>query len=131
MRSAGDILRYYYLWSHQADAGEQSGRKSRPVCLVVRTSANPATMFLFPITTKEPGAGRGFVPVSEIECRRGGLDFPVWLILDEYNRVQADETYDLAAPRPLGAFSPAFLRKVAQSIKALSAQHRVRAIVRR
>jgi hypothetical protein len=131
MYSAGDILRYYYLWSHQADAGEQSGRKPRPVCLVVRSTANPASMFLFPFTTKEPTGERGFLAVSEIECRRGGLDFPVWLILDEFNSVQADETYDLASPRPLGTFSPAFLRRVAQAIKDLSAQRRVRAIVRR
>lgn len=105
----GDVVRYYYLWARQAADGEESGRKARPVCVVVRTPAEPAALFLFPLTSQKPAPSRDALAVSEIECRRGGLDHPSWLILDEYNRVQVDETYDLSEVRPIGTFSPAFI----------------------
>ena len=84
--------------------------------------------------------------------RRGGLDHPCWLIVDEYNRVATDALeslfervfyaepvstsaenamYDLESPRPVGAFSAAFLRKVAARIKRTAVTRRVKAVVRR
>jgi hypothetical protein len=131
MLKAGDLLRYYYLWARQADAGEESGRKARPVCIVVRTPATPAALFLFPLTSQKPDRSRPHLAISEIECRRGGLDYPSWLILDEYNRVQVDEAYDLVTTAPIGAFSPAFVRKIAGVIKETAAQRRLRGIVRK
>ena len=127
----GDVVRYYYLWARQAEAGEESGRKARPVCVVVRTPAEPAALFLFPLTSQKPEPSRTHLAVGEIECRRGGLDHPSWLILDEYNRVPVDEAYDLVATAPIGAFSPAFVRKIAASIKQAAAQRRLRGIARK
>lgn len=69
--------------------------------------------------------------VSEIECRRGGLRFPSWLILDEYNLLRLDEAYDLASTTPIGTFSPAFVRKVATLIKQAAAQRRLRVVIRK
>ncbi|SDO03609.1 hypothetical protein SAMN05443582_101800 [Phyllobacterium sp. OV277] len=126
----GDVLQYYYLWARQSDAGEESGRKARPVCLVVKTIANPASLYLFPITSGMPDRSRIHASVSEIECHRAGLNFPSWLILDEYNRIDMDQAYDFASTKPIGAFSPAFLRKVAILIKQASAERRVRAVLR-
>jgi hypothetical protein len=103
MLKAGDLLRYYYLWAREADAGEESGCKARPVCILVRTPRNPAALFLFPLTSQNPDRSRPHLAISEIECRRGGLDHPSWLILDEYNRVQVDEAYDLVTTTPIGA----------------------------
>ncbi|MER8640614.1 hypothetical protein NKJ81_31605 [Mesorhizobium sp. M0018] len=131
MLKAGDLLRYYYLWAREADAGEESGRKARPVCIVVRTLATPAALFLFPLTSQKPHRSRPHLAISEIECRRGGLDYPSWLILDEFNRVPVDEAYDLVTTTPIGAFSPAFVRKIAGVIKETAAQRRLRGIVRK
>jgi hypothetical protein len=131
MLKAGDLVRYYYLWAREADAGEESGRKARPVCIVVRTPATPSALFLFPLTSQKPDRSRSHLAISEIECRRGGLHYPSWLILDEYNRVQADEAYDLVTTTPIGAFSPAFVRKIAGVIKETAAQRRLRGIVRK
>jgi hypothetical protein len=131
MLKAGDLLRYYYLWAREADAGEETGRKARPVCIVVRTPATPAALFLFPLTSQKPDRWRPHLAISEIECRRGGLDYPSWLFLDEYNRVQVDEAYDLVTTKPIGAFSPAFVRKIAGVIKETAAQRRLRGIVRK
>ncbi|WBK00888.1 hypothetical protein [Methylocystis parvus] len=107
------------------------GRKSRPVCVVVRTATTPARLFLLPVTSQNPGADRPHLATSEIECRRGGLDFPSYLIFDEYNFVQGDEAYDLESPKPIGSFSPAYLRKIAIQLKEISAQIRIRAVARR
>jgi hypothetical protein len=131
MFKPGDLLRYYYLWARQADAGEESGRKARPVCIVVRTPTAPAALFLFPLTSQQPDANRTHIAVSEIECRRGGLDFPSWLILDEYNRVRTDEAYDLVSTKPIGSFSPAFVRKIAGLIKEAANKRRLRGVVRK
>ncbi|MEI9406121.1 hypothetical protein [Mesorhizobium argentiipisi] len=131
MFKPGDLLRYYYLWARQADAGEESGRKARPVCIVVRAPTAPATLFLFPLTSRQPDATRTYIAISEIECRRGGLDFPSWLILDEYNRVRTDEAYDLVSTKPIGSFSPAFVRKIAGLIKEAANQRRLRGVVRK
>ncbi|CAN7360696.1 hypothetical protein LJR231_002104 [Phyllobacterium sp. LjRoot231] len=130
MLKPGDVLRYYYLWARQADDREESGRKARPVCLVVKTTADPASLFLFPLTSQRPDRSRIHLAVSEIECRRVGLDFPSWLILDEYNRVDVGQAYDFISTEPIGAFSPAFLRKVAILIKEASTKRRVRAVLR-
>lgn len=69
--------------------------------------------------------------MSEIECRRGGLDVPSFLILDEYNRFLETEAFDLEEPRPIGAFSAALLRKIAMRVKALGEGRRLRGVVRR
>ena len=127
----GDVVRYYFLWARQAQAGEESGRKSRPVCVVVRTASEPAALFLFPLTSQKPAAARAYLLVSEIECRRGGLGHPSWLILDEYNRVKVDEAYDLEDTTPIGAFSPAFVRKIAATIKQVAVRLRLHGVVRR
>ncbi len=128
---AGDIVGYHYLWARQADAGEESGRKARPVCVVVRTPAEPAALFLFPLTSQKPQRTRAHLAVSEIECRRGGLGFPSWLVLDEYNRVGVDAAYDFVTTTPIGTFSPAFVRKIASAIKQAAARRRLRGIARR
>ena len=73
MFERGQIVRFYYLWKRQADAGEETGRKARPACIVVRTPNNPGAVFLFPITSQEPDPERLFLPFGEMECRRAGL----------------------------------------------------------
>jgi hypothetical protein len=131
MLKPGDIIRYGYLWARQADAGEETGRKARPACVVVRTPSNPAALFVFPLTSQNPGTGQPHLPVPEIECRRAGLDFPTYLVIDEYNRFLENEAFDLEAPAPIGAFSTPFLERIASAIKALSTARRVRGVVRR
>lgn len=128
----GAILEYAYLWRRQADAGEESGRKDRPVCLALTLGTAPDRMqlFLFPITSQEPHHDRAALAISQIECRRGGLTFPAWLILDEFNRCMADAAYDLASATPRGTFSVSFMRSVIEKISALRRQGSVRGVTR-
>jgi hypothetical protein len=97
-----------------------SGRQQRPRSLVSLSADFAKTRPVAP-----------HLAISEIECRRGDLDYPSWLILDEYNRVQVDEANDLVTTTPIGAFSPAFVRKIAGVIKETAAQRRLRSILRK
>lgn len=130
MLDRGQIVRFYYLWKRQAEAGEESGRKSRPVCIVMRTPDNPARVFLFPITSQQPGADRLALAFSQIECKRAGLAFPCWIILDEYNRVNLDRAYDFEDTRAIGSVSPAFLKEIARTVKMAAASGRLAAVQR-
>src|SRR5690348_6998323 len=51
-----DVISYSYLWSHEAEAGEESGRKDRPVVVVVaRVAQQDSTALLVaPITHTPP-----------------------------------------------------------------------------
>ena len=130
MFDKGQVVRFHYLWNRQALEGEETGRKARPVCVVVRTAANPGVVFLFPITSQRPRDERLFLSISQIECRRAGLDFPCWIVLDEYNRVELDKAFDFESTRPLGSFSPAFLKKIALSVKDAAAARRLTGVSR-
>lgn len=117
MFEQGDVAEFYYLWHREELAGEESGRKPRPVCIVVKTPGNPEVVFLFPFTSKSPLAGQVALEVPEIECRRVGLATPCWIILDEFNRVEMDKDYDFASTEPIGSVSAAFLREIAATIR--------------
>ncbi|WP_223216461.1 hypothetical protein [Rhizobium mesosinicum] len=71
-----------------------------------------------------------FLPISQIECRRAGLDFPCFIILDEYNRVELDKAFDFESTTPLGGFSAAFLKKIAGVVKEAAASRRLSAVSR-
>ncbi|WP_341487165.1 hypothetical protein [Pararhizobium sp. A13] len=130
MLEPGQVLRFFYLWKRQARAGEESGRKARPVCVVVRTAAIPGVVFLFPITSQLPDTDRFSLAISQMECRRAGLDFPCWIVLDEYNRVELDKAFDFESATPLGSFSPAFLKKIALTVKNAAAARRLTGVTR-
>lgn len=130
MLERGEVVRFHYLWARQAQAGEESGRKARPVCIVVRTPGNPGAVFLFPITSQEPRPDRITLSLPEMECRRAGLAFPCWIILDEYNRVELDKAFDFESTRPIGNVSAAFLEKIASTVKKASSSRALKGVTR-
>jgi hypothetical protein len=131
MFEPGDIVQYFYLWARQAKAGKEFGRKARPACVVVKSPAPADALFLFPITSQQPEPACASIDIPEIECRRGGLAFPLWMILDEYNRVQLGQNYDFESLAPIGRFGSAFLRRIAQEIKAAAVERRLRGVMRK
>ena len=118
MFRVGAIYAYSFLWSREKAAGEESGRKDRPVCLLVRPLELPDLLFLFPITSRRPEEGRHARSIPEVECRRGGIRPPAWIILDEINVAQESRPYDFVSLSPLGEFSPAYRREILAVAKA-------------
>lgn len=98
---------------------------------MVRTPPPASSLFVFPLTSQQPSAERAYLAVTEIECRRGGIDYPSFLILDEYNRFLETEAFDLEVAKPLGAFSGSYMRKIALSVKSVAGNRRLRAVPRR
>ena len=85
----GDVLSYAYLWSHEADAGREDGRKDRPVAVVVaaQTTDRQVQLLVVPITHREPNALQPAIRLPQWVKRDLGLDEnPSWIILSELNR---------------------------------------------
>jgi hypothetical protein len=72
MRSAstGDVVLYSYLWAGEYECGEESGRKTRPACVMVLFKDNKGrqTTLLFPITSQKPLPQTQAVEIPETEC---------------------------------------------------------------
>lgn len=114
MPRRGDVLDFHYLWHREAGGGEEAGRKARPTCLLITVGANPARLYLYPITSQQPPIDRAALAIPEIERRRGGLSGPCWIVVDEFNLTTSDALYDFESLEPRGSFSSAFVRTVAE-----------------
>ena len=115
----GEVFAYNYLWNRERHSGEESGRKVRPSCVMFRSARQPSReIFLFPITTRLPGAERIAINIPAAERRRAGLDQPCWIILDEYNITLETRVYDFASLKPAGRFSNDFTVRLAIEIRS-------------
>jgi hypothetical protein len=81
----GLVIRYDYLWSHEAAAGRDQG-KERPACLVAASdsSLRPKFVVILPITHAPPDDDTVGIEIQVKEAL--GLDeAPSWVIVSEYN----------------------------------------------
>lgn len=120
----GCVVSYPYLWAREAAAGEQSGRKNRPVAVAVRLPRPDGdVLVLLAITSQPPVGTRTAVEIPPIEKRRAGLDADkrLWIVTDEYNEDVIGRSLYLEAREPIGQFGKAFLMPI---LRALIAQRR-------
>ncbi|WP_300073935.1 hypothetical protein [uncultured Ruegeria sp.] len=121
--TVGQVFDYHYLWKWQADAGETEGRKKRPSCmaLVMMNAEGQHVLFIAPITSKKPDAGRYAIPIPETEAHRAMLDtdVPLWVIVDELNADVLEASYTLEDRSPRGQFSSAFTDTILQAIQSV------------
>jgi hypothetical protein len=83
----GLVIRYDYLWSHQAAAGPDQG-KERPACLVAASdsSLRPRFVVILPITHSPPDDDTVGIEIPAKVKQALGLDeAPSWVIVSEYN----------------------------------------------
>ena len=83
----GLVIRYDYLWTHEAAAGRDQG-KDRPACLVAASdaSARPRFVVLLPITHTAPtGDTIGIEIPLRVRQAIGLDDAPSWVIVSEHN----------------------------------------------
>ena len=120
----GAVLRYPYLWLSQSRAGEDSGRKERPVCLVLRVRDEKAALPPLPrlaISSQPPASGQAALEIPDIDRRRAGLTaYPrAWIYVSEWNYDIAERSFHLdPALKPLGHLTPRFLAIVARAFSA-------------
>ena len=104
----GLVIPYVYLWRHQHEAGEDSGRKVRP-CVVVIAVRRGATgvirAVVAPITTQSPSDDRSAVALPPRVKLHLGLDTrPSWVICDEYNEFDWPGVDSAVTPAGASAF---------------------------
>lgn len=83
----GLVIRYDYLWTHEAAAGRDQG-KERPACLVAAMdpSASPRFVVILPITHSQPAGGTIGVEIpAKVRDALGLDDAPSWVIVSEHN----------------------------------------------
>ena len=83
----GLVVRYDYLWTHEAVAGREQG-KTRPACLVAATdrALRPRYVVLLPITHTPPAGDTVGIEVPVRVGQALGLDdTPSWVTVSEHN----------------------------------------------
>ena len=128
----GDVVLYAYLWWREHRAGEETGRKARPACVMIVMPAGRGVgkALLFPITSTPPGAGTAYISVPETEAKRAGLYTPAWVIVEEFNSDDPATSLALEDTRPLGRFSRKFVGRIAAAAAAAARARGMRAIPR-
>jgi hypothetical protein len=84
----GLVIRYGFVWEHEADAGHETASKSRPCAIVVATSMdeNQLVVTVCPITHRPPDDSVGALALPIAVKQRLGLDAEEsWIITHELN----------------------------------------------
>src|SRR2546423_9946285 len=128
--SNGLVISYNYLWAREHARHEESGRKARPACvqIIVASGESGTIVALFPITSQPPQAGQTALEIPEMEAHRIGLTIPSWIIVDEWNLDDLAKSPHIADFRPIGALSPAFMKRVRGEAAARIRARRYRSI---
>lgn len=83
----GLIVRYDFLWSHDAGRGQDQG-KDRPACLVAATdnATRPRYVVLLPITHTLPSGDTVGIEIPiKVKLALGLDEAPSWVILSDHN----------------------------------------------
>src|SRR5690348_7222260 len=82
------VVRYSFLWSNEARAGETEGRKDRPCVIVTavrRDSDGRFRVRVLPMTHRPSAPDRSIAIAPNVQ-RHLGLDADAsWIVLDEVN----------------------------------------------
>ncbi len=85
----GQVIRYSFLWSHEASSGATEGRKDRPCAIVIavpRDAHGDTRVAVVPITHTKPRAPDTAIELPASVKSALGLDpEPSWICLDELN----------------------------------------------
>jgi PemK-like, MazF-like toxin of type II toxin-antitoxin system len=85
----GLVIRYSFLWSHEAKAGSEEGSKDRPCAVLLTTTDEEGAeiVTVLPVTHTPPTDERLAVEIPAGTKARLGLDDArSWIVLDQANR---------------------------------------------
>ncbi|HYD73325.1 MAG TPA: growth inhibitor PemK [Candidatus Binatia bacterium] len=118
----GEVVPYSFVWAHESELGEDSGRKLRPCVIVIavqRIDDETWRVAVAPITTRD-SPDRALVVLPSTIKRHLGLDErPSWIVCDELNHFEWPG-FDLgvtpARKRSYGMVPPSLLKTVQVAI---------------
>jgi hypothetical protein len=104
----GLVIRYDYLWTHNAAAGRDQG-KERPACLIAAmdSTASPRFVVILALTHTRPTVGVE-IP-AKVRETLGLDDVPSWVIVSEHNVDEWPNSGLASLPGRSGAFSYGFI----------------------
>ena len=103
----GLVVRYDYLWTHEAARGQDQG-KDRPACLVAASdnAMRPRYVVLLPITHTPPSGDTIGIEIPLKVKQAIGLDAaPSWVIVSEHNVDEWPNGGLSAVPGKAGVFA--------------------------
>ncbi len=105
----GLVIRYDYLWTHEAAAGRDQG-KDRPACLVAASDStvHPRFVVILPITHTPPDDTGVEIP-ARVAHALGLDDAPSWVVVSEYNVDEWPNSGLAPLPGRPGVFSYGFI----------------------
>ena len=107
----GFVVRYDYLWTHEAAAGRDQG-KDRPACLVAASDSQtrPRFVVLWPITHAPPGGNTiGIEIPAKVKQAIELDDGRSWVIISEHNIDKWPNAGLTPIPGKPGVFSCGFV----------------------
>jgi hypothetical protein len=107
----GLVIRYDYVWTHEATAGQEQG-KDRPTCLIAATdkTVRPRYVVLLPITHTPPSGDTVGIEIPlKVKQAIGLDDEPSWIIVSEHNVDEWPNAGLSPVPGRLGEFSYGFI----------------------
>jgi hypothetical protein len=107
----GLVVRYDYLWTHEAAAGRDQGR-DRPACIAATTDrlTRPRHVVLLPITHTPPSGDTVGIAIPARVQQAIGLDeAPSWVIVSEHNVDEWPNAGLSPVPGKPGAFANGFI----------------------
>lgn len=134
----GLVIRYSFLWSHEAASGATEGRKDRPCAIVVavpKAEGGETRVVVVPVTHTEPRDPTRSVLLPAAVKASIGLDAkPSWVCLDEINAF-AWPGYDVRTVPgtdrvDYGALPQALFERIRQGVLALHRDRRARMVGR-
>jgi hypothetical protein len=133
----GLVVRYDYLWTHEAAAGRDQG-KDRPTCIVAATDtlARPRYVVVLPITHTPPAGDIVGVEIPPRVKQALGLDDgPSWVIVSEHNIDEWPNGGLSPVPGRRGAFAygfipPGLFREIKARFLELARQKKTEAVRR-
>lgn len=133
----GLVVRYDYLWTHEAAHGQDQG-KDRPACLVAASdnTMRPRYVVLLPITHTPPsGDTIGIEIPLKVKQSIGLDDAPSWVIVSEHNVDEWPNGGLSPVPGKTGIFAygfipPGLFARIKSEFSSLARQKRSGAVRR-
>jgi hypothetical protein len=125
----GLIISYAYLWEHEAQSGQEEGRKDRPcvIALAVERQQDGETLVtVLPVTHRPPEDAPAAVEIPHAVKQHLGLDDDrSWVVVSEGDQF-VWPGYDLRKVRNTDRYDYGYLppRFFEQILKAFKAWHR-------
>src|SRR6516225_926655 len=83
----GLVISYAYVWSYEAERGQEEGRKDRPCVITLAVERQPdgeTVVTVLPVTHRPPDADGAAVEIPQAIKRHLGLDLDrSWVVVSE------------------------------------------------